>query len=167
LESDSVNVRKRIKTRRDKSNTNLNSSASKILSSRNFSKRRGHEETGDLRQSSMSSNNSLYNNPGFVSVTEKLEQGEYLPYNYSEKKVIVPKTNGQEQSREINQLTTSQFSKLYRRELNTSTSVVGTLLKLTKRRRKNGKCCKAKNIVGTSVRITRTNIKENTNHLRS
>ena len=100
----------------------FNNSGSRLLGSRNFSKKMNQDENADLRQSSMSSNNSLYNNPGFVRVTQKMEQGKYLPYNYSEKKVICPKSSNAERGVPT-QLTTSQFSKLYRRELNSSTSV--------------------------------------------
>lgn len=87
-------------------------------------RRRDQEE--DLRHSSMSSNNSLYNNPGFVRVTKKMQQGKMLPYNYSEKKALVRKTSlsEKEKRRQASQLTTSQFSKLYRRELDSSTSLV-------------------------------------------
>ena len=93
-----------------------------VANNPNFSKKMNQDENADLRQSSMSSNNSLYNNPGFVRVTQKMEQGKYLPYNYSEKKVICPKSSNAERGVPT-LLTTSQFSKLYRRELNSSTSV--------------------------------------------
>jgi hypothetical protein len=102
----------------------MNNSQNKMLTSRNFSRRREKDE--DLRQSSISSNNSLYKNPVFESVTKKFEEGKLLPYNYSEKKVIVRKKSisEKEKLRAENLLTTSQFSKLYRKELDSSSSVV-------------------------------------------
>ena len=111
-----------------------------MFTSRNFSKRREHDE--DLRQSSMSSNNSLYKNQAFESVTKKIEQGKLRPYNYSQKKVILrkPSISDKDRCRPDNPLTTSQFSKLYRKELDSSTSVVhilGWLINRERRRRKN------------------------------
>jgi hypothetical protein len=111
----------------NRSRSYLNNSQNKMLTSRNFSRRREHDE--DLRQSSMSSNNSLYKNPGFESVNRKIEQGKLLPYNYSEKKVIVRKASigDKEKYKGEKTLTTSQFSKLYRKELDSSTSVVNEM----------------------------------------
>lgn len=108
----------------NRSRSHLNNSYNKMVTSRNYSRRREPEE--EVGHSSMSSNNSLYNNPGFRRVIKQNQPGKCLPYNYSEKKAIVRKTSlsEKEKRRQANQLTTSQFSKLYRKELDSSTSLV-------------------------------------------
>lgn len=97
-----------------------------MLTSRNFSRKKGQEEANDLRVSSISSNNSLYKNPGFESVRKKIEQGKLFPYNYSEKKVIVRKKSiGEKIKRRCDsQLNTSKLSKIYRKEIDPSSSIV-------------------------------------------